>query len=283
MEISMELKLEEMDLGDRVKHFEMLQTTMVLDENQPICVRIDGKNFSTYTKHLKKPYDERLSKIMISTMNHLVEKSQAKLGYTQSDEISLVFFKTDENQEMFYAGKIQKLASILASMATAKFAQEISKVTGIPEKADDLALFDCRIWNVPTLYDAAEVFAWRQDDAIKNSISMAAYANFPHNSLQEKNSRTKIEMLAAKGIVWDDYPEFFKSGTYAKRTLVNVPMTDEMRKFPSNKDKDSFVRTDIVNFHHERLSRLKTPIDEILFKHVFDTASLKKQYKVSMK
>lgn len=279
----MELKVSEMDLGDRVKYFESLQTTVMLDEDQPICVRIDGKNFSTYTKHLKKPFDERLSKIMISTMNHLVEKSQAKLGYTQSDEISLVFFKTDENQEMFYAGKIQKLASILASMATAKFAQEISKVTGIPEKADDLALFDCRIWNVPTLYDAAEVFAWRQDDAIKNSISMAAYANFSHNSLQEKNSRTKIEMLAEKGIVWDDYPEFFKSGTYAKRTLVNVPMTDEMRKFPSNKDKESFVRTDIVNFHHERLSRASTPIDEILFQHVFDSANLKKQLKASMK
>lgn len=46
----MELKLSEMDLGDRVKHFESLQTTMMLDENQPICVRIDGKNFSTYTR-----------------------------------------------------------------------------------------------------------------------------------------------------------------------------------------------------------------------------------------
>lgn len=279
----MENNLAEMDLASRVKHFEMLQVSKALDEDKPICVRIDGKSFSTYTKHLKKPYDERLSKIMISTMNYLVEKSQAKLGYTQSDEISLVFFKTEENQNMFYAGRIQKLASILASMATAKFNQEIGKVTGIPEKADDLALFDCRIWNVPTLYDAAEVFAWRQDDAIKNSISMAAYANFSHNSLQEKSSRTKIEMLAAKGIIWDEYPEFFKSGTYAKRTLVQVPMTDEMKQFSINQGKDSFIRTDIENFYHERLSRASHPIDEILFQHVFENANLKKQQKAIIK
>jgi tRNA(His) 5'-end guanylyltransferase len=220
---------------------------------------------------------------MISTMNYLVEKSQAKLGYTQSDEISLVFFKTEEHQNMFYAGRIQKLASILSSMATAKFNQEISKSTEIPEKADDLALFDCRIWNVPTLYDAAEVFAWRQDDAIKNSISMAAYANFSHNSLQEKSSKTKIEMLAEKGIIWNDYPEFFKSGTYAKRTLVHVPMTEEMKQFTNNQGKDSFVRTDIENFYHERLSRASTPIDEILFQHVFENANLKKQLKVITK
>lgn len=64
---------------------------------------------------------------------------------------------------------------------------------------------------------------------------------------------------------------------------MNVPMTEEMKKFPSNKGKESFMRTDIVNFHHERLSRASTPIDEILFQHVFDTANLKKQLKAIMK
>jgi len=153
----------------------------------------------------------------------------------------------------------------------------------IPEKADDLGFFDCKAWNVPTLFDAAEVFVWRQEDAIKNSISMAAYANFPHKSLENKNSRTKIEMLAKKGIIWSEYPEFFKSGTYAKRTPIELPLTDEMKKFSSNKDKETFTRMDIQNFYHPRLSKEAMAFDKILFSHAFENAEIKKQSKMNMK
>jgi len=102
------MDLNELDLASRVKHYEMNHTKIALDENLPICVRIDGKTFSTYTRHLEKPFDKRLSQIMISTMNYLMEKTNAHLGYTQ----------TDEKQEIFYAGKVQKLTSILSSIAT---------------------------------------------------------------------------------------------------------------------------------------------------------------------
>lgn len=269
----MEIKYD--SLGDRVKEYEMAQASLCLDKEQPICVRIDGKSFHTYTKRMDKPFQQSLSDAMIATMNFLVEKTNARLGYTQSDEISLVFFKTDDKQEAFFGGRIQKLTSVLASMATAKFNQEAW--AKIPGKKDDFAYFDCRVWNTPTLKDAAEVFIWRQEDAIKNAISMAGYAHFSHKELEEKSSRVKIEMLAEKGIVWDDYPEFFKSGTYAKKRLVVSPMPEELKALKGNEGKDSFIRSEIYNFHYPRLSRVDSaPIEEFLFQDAFEASAAKK-------
>jgi tRNA(His) 5'-end guanylyltransferase len=260
-------------LGDRVKELESLQASACLDETQPICVRIDGKSFHTYTKGLARPYDKRLSDLMVETTNFLVEKTNAKLGYTQSDEISLVYFKTEDKQQNFFGGRIQKLTSVLASMATAKFNKEIVKK--IPEKVDSFAFFDCRVWNVPTLKDAAEVFIWRQEDAIKNAVSMAAHAHFSHKSVQGKSSRDKIEMLKEKGIIWEEYPEFFKSGTYSKRHLIEVPIPEEMKSFPANQGKETFVRAEIINLHYPRLSRVED-IENFLFKEDLNLSLNKK-------
>ncbi|NCP98212.1 hypothetical protein GW796_00695 [archaeon] len=259
-------------LGDRVKNLEMAQASLCLDEDSPICVRIDGKSFHTYTKGLVRPFDKRLSQAMIDTTNFLVEQTHAKLGYTQSDEISLVYFKTDDKQQSFFGGRIQKLTSVLASITTAKFNSEILK--NLTEKSDQFAIFDCRVWNVPTLQDAAEVFIWRQEDAIKNAISMAAQAHYSHTLLQGKNSATKIKMLAEIGVSWDDYPEFFKSGTYSKRNLVVTPMSEELKKFPGNENKESYLRTEIINFHYPRLNKIDN-IDNFLFQEYFNKENSK--------
>ena len=137
------------ELGDKLKALEMKYAGEKLDENLPICIRIDGKSFHTFTKGLKRPYDERLSNAMIETMNFLMDKSDARLGYTQSDEISLVLFKTASYQQGYFGSRVQKLTSILASMATAKFNDEVSK--NISEKKIYYAFFDCRAFNVPSL------------------------------------------------------------------------------------------------------------------------------------
>jgi tRNA(His) guanylyltransferase len=253
-------------LGDRVKAFESASAKVLLDENQPLCVRIDGKAFHTYTKGLERPYDERLSKIMIETTNYLVEKTDARLGYTQSDEISLVYFKTAPHQQGYFGSRMQKLVSVLASMATAKFNADIQ--LQIPEKKDAFAFFDCRVWNVPTLEDAAEVFIWRQDDAIKNAVSMAASAYYSHKFLHGKSSVDKINLLKDKGIIWQDYPDFFKSGTYSMRKHMEVVMDEEMRTLPGNEGKEKYLRSYIDNFHLPRMRNMENPT-AVLFDPIF--------------
>ncbi len=252
--------------GDKVKAFESASAKVVLDEDQPMCVRLDGKAFHTFTRGLARPYDKRLSDAMVETMNYLVEKTDARLGYTQSDEITLIYFKTAPHQQTYFGSRVQKLTSVLASMATARFNHEVHK--NIPEKADLFAFFDCRVWNVPTLQDAADVFIWRQDDAIKNAVSMAAHAKFSDKKLLGKNSKEKIQMLADEGIDWHAYPDFFKSGTYAMKKHKQVEMPDELKRKPGNEGKTHFLRSYIDNFHLKRL-RHNEKVVETLFDPVF--------------
>lgn len=250
--------------GDRLKAVEAVYAKAVIDPEKPFCVRLDGKAFHTYTKGLKRPYDKRLSDAMVQTMNYLMEKTEARLGYTQSDEISLVFYKLNPSQQQYLGGRVQKMTSIFAAMATAKFNQLVSLT--IPEKVDTLALFDARVWSVDSLNDAAEVIVWRQEDAIKNAISMAAHSEFSNKELHKKNSKEKIEMLASKGLMWDNYPEFFKSGTFAMRKHIEVPvdLSGEQKKYQTS---DVALRTVTENFHLPRI-RDQKGWEEILFSPV---------------
>lgn len=160
------------ELGDRMKFYEAIEVKRVLMPTLPICCRLDGKCFSKFTKDLARPYDEKFSKIMIDITRYLVEETNACIGYTQSDEISLILYSEDIKSQTFFNGRIQKLNSVLASMATAKLMYLL--FTNFPKKIKELPSFDCRIWNVPSKIEAVNNLIWRQMDCSKNSISMAA-------------------------------------------------------------------------------------------------------------
>jgi tRNA(His) guanylyltransferase len=206
------------DLGDRMKEYELAEAGRRLMGRLPICARIDGKRFSKFTAQLARPYDERLSRLMVDTTRSLVEETGALAGYTQSDEISLLFFSDDPKVQLFLDRRIQKLTSVLASMATAFFNARVP--TCLPEKSGDLALFDCRVWSVPSTVEAANTFLWRELDATKNSVSMAARSVYPHEALHDRSGSEMQELLFAKGINWNDYPAFFKRGTFVLRRTV---------------------------------------------------------------
>ena len=216
-------------LGDRMKAYEMQFAGVRAMKGIPLLARLDGRSFHTFTRGLQRPYDQRLSDCMIETTKFLVEETHAKVGYTQSDEISLVWhIPVDSTSEFMFDGRIQKLTSILSGLASVKFMKLIME--NIPEKADKVPVFDCRVWQVPTKELAADAFLWRELDATKNSISMAAHAYFSHKSLQGLNGSEKQELLwSQKGINWNDYPAFFKRGTYVQRKTFMIEMTEAER------------------------------------------------------
>lgn len=233
------------DLGDRMKEYEMAEAGRRLMARLPILARIDGKRFSRFTEGLPRPYDERLSRLMVATTRHLVEESAALAGYTQSDEISLLFHSDDRKVQLFLDRRVQKLTSILASMTTAVFNAGLA--AAIPERAGSLALFDCRVWAVPNEDEAANAFLWRELDATKNSVSMAARAYYSHGELHDRTSSEMQEMLFAKGVNWNDYPAFFKRGTFVlRRTLERKFTTAELESLPpkhaARTDPDLVVR-----------------------------------------
>jgi tRNA(His) guanylyltransferase len=223
--------MENDSLGDRMKTYEMAEAGRCLMPGLPVMMRLDGKAFHTFVKGLERPFDKRLTDLMVATTKFLVEETNAVVGYTQSDEISLVLYTDNQHSQLFFDGRIQKLASVVASMATAFFNRELPKC--IPEKADKFAYFDNRVWNVPSLSEAANTLIWRELDATKNAISMAAQHYYSHNELHEKNGSEKQEMLFAKGVNFNDYPSFFKRGSYVRRVdrLVKFS-TDELARLP---------------------------------------------------
>lgn len=206
-----------MNLGDRIKIYEKMETSDRFMPMLPIYARIDGRSFSKFTKGMTKPYDSTLSKIMMEVTKYLVQETGACIGYTQSDEISLVFNQKSIDSDVFFSGKKQKMVSVLAGLATAKFVE--LALTFYPKECEKrLPVFDCRVFQVPSKVEAVNCFVWRSQDAIRNSVQMAGRAVFSHSELDRKNQNQILDMLInEKGINWNDYPKFFKEGTFWQR------------------------------------------------------------------
>jgi tRNA(His) 5'-end guanylyltransferase len=218
-------------LGDRMKVYEMAEAGRRATPLLPLLARLDGRCFSTFTRGLRRPYDERLSRCMRNLTSKLVEETSACCGYTQSDEITLAWYTTNLKTELFFGGRYQKMTSVLAGMAALEFEAQLR--AELPEKAGRGAVFDCRAWTVPTTEEAANAFLWREQDAVKNSISSAAQSVFSHKQLFGKHTGEMQEMLFQKGINWNDYPAFFKRGTYLQRKSVSRPFTvEELAELP---------------------------------------------------
>lgn len=211
--------------------FEADETNRYLDETCPIMIRLDGRSFHTFTRGLTRPYDHRLSDLMVDLTKYLVQETHAVIGYTQSDEISLVLYKDKPNTQLFFAGRIHKIVSITASMATCYFNKHVKEF--IPEKASINAHFDSRAWSVPSLDEAVESLARREHDAIKNSIATACRTHFGHDRVFLKDTNEMKAMLLEKGIDWNLLSEHFKRGTYVKRYVKSDVMSfAELEKLP---------------------------------------------------
>lgn len=244
-------------LGDRMKRYENI-SRISLTRRIPVIIRIDGKAFHTFTKGLNKPFDSILMRSMQETMKFLCENIQGcVLGYTQSDEITLVLtdYQTITTDAWFGYG-VQKMCSIAASLATVAFnksfrcnaenyiaehtaAQESGEYPQTTEEAykyhkyiatlqkciEKNALFDARVFSIPK-DEVCNCLIWRQQDATRNSIESVGQANFPHRQLQNKTCNMIQEMLwAERNINWNDFPTDCKRGScsYKKETEIKMP------------------------------------------------------------
>ncbi len=213
------------DLGDRMKVYELAEAGRRLMPLLPVLARLDGRAFHCFTRDLERPFDPVFSRMMIDTTLWLAEQTNAVVAYTQSDEITLAWLAAGPDSQVFFDGRIAKLTSVLAALATVRFNQLVGE--RLPGHASRLPVFDCRVWNVPNRDEAANAFLWRERDATKNSVSMAARACFGHAELDGKSAAQMHEMLWQKGVNWNDYPAYFKRGSFVQRRTVRRPFTTE--------------------------------------------------------
>lgn len=177
-----------------------------------IVARIDGRNFTKLTKEkhaFKKPFDEKFRDIMVETVQHLMTCGfKIIYGFTQSDEISLLF----DLKEAAFSRKLRKYNSILAGEASAKF----SLLLG------DMGVFDCRISQLPRIQDVVDYFRWRNEDAHRNALNAHCYWLLRNQgkSVQQatqmikgKSTAFKNELLFEQGINFNKLPNWQKRGT----------------------------------------------------------------------
>lgn len=216
-------------LGTRMKSYEYV-TRKYLERKSPVILRLDGKAFHSFTRGLKKPFDDIFVKSMQDTMKCLCENIQGcVLGYTQSDEITLVLVDYQSEEACaWFDNNIQKIVSVSASMATLAFnnafwnnfsdylnENQIDDLEFIEMMYKKLwtAMFDSRVFTLPK-EEVVNCLIWRQQDAIRNSIQSVGQANFSHNQLHGKNCSNIQDMLMLeKGINWNDYPTHLKRGS----------------------------------------------------------------------
>lgn len=220
--------MKEDALGDRMKDFESRETSRRFLPYIPVYARVDGRGFSKFTRGADKPFDAAISAAMIAATRHLVEKTHADIGYVQSDEISLVWTTREPGEEMFFKGKVQKMASVLAGLATASFIKALLEGERA-EWVDRLPHFDARVIQLPNREEAANMLLWREMDARKNAISMAAHAHFSHKSLHGLNGREKLDRLAEAGVDFDAYPVAFRRGAFLRRETRTMTMPESVR------------------------------------------------------
>ncbi|MBW4623660.1 MAG: hypothetical protein KME17_30405 [Cyanosarcina radialis HA8281-LM2] len=203
------MKFEQLDAKLRI--FETAHDLCVLPEIFMVA-RLDGRNFTRLTKEIhnfEAPFDPQFRDYMVATVEHLMNCGfRIVYGYTQSDEISLLFHRDEES----FSRKLRKFNSILAGEASAKLSLLLGRI----------AVFDCRISQLPTLNLVVDYFRWRNEDAHRNALNAHCYwmlrksgdsAVAATEKLDKLSTSDKNEMLYQRlGINFNDLPNWQKRG-----------------------------------------------------------------------
>lgn len=250
-----------------------------LANRTPVILKLDGKQFKIFTKHLNKPFDNIIAITMQDTMRYLCEHiTNCVLGYTQSDEIILVLcdYKKPTSQS-WLNNNTQKICSAAASMASMIFNKLFNEnidelndqtygncdpklmqlILNYDACAEHGAIFDCCAFNVPK-HDVNDCLIWRQTDAINASIRAVAQSEFSNKRLTDKTEKQMLEMLRKeRNIDWSEYPEHLKYGSCCIQTeeLFTKPNGEKCTrqswiidsKIPLFEENTSYVN-DRINF-----------------------------------
>lgn len=240
-------------LGDRMKSFEAISSGRLM-KRTPVIIRLDGKSFHTFTKKINstndpsmvdQPFSQKLHKVMSQTMVALCNSIQnAKIGYSQSDEISILLtdwttFTTDQ----WFGGNVQKIVSVSASLATAYFNHYYAVEFNVNySEVRNLAFFDSRVFNLPK-EEVNNYFIWRQNDASRNSVQMLGHYHFSQKQMHCKNNSEIQDMLMLeKGVNWNDTSTWKKRGfcyhTNQLQLDVEIPIFTQSKDYINNYIKD---------------------------------------------
>eukprot|EP00466_Bigelowiella_natans_P010162 jgi/Bigna1/82370/fgenesh1_pg.91_\ len=240
-----------------------------IDPSMPFIMRLDGHRFHTVEREWVVRA-VRLSKAMVLTTRDLLRHyHSATCAYVQSDEITLVFpsamatanvgvdddninnpAATKDMQSMLtHRGRLQKLASLCAGLASVRFNYNLSN----SERWGSLVMGATMMMTTMITHDdddgggveGCKNVLWRFDDCIRNSQVLMAQQHFSHEQLYKGyhcavrfsvkvSSKAAVHKLkAAKGIDWRDTTPEFRFGSLLKREKYVRDGYDPKRQIPT--------------------------------------------------
>lgn len=226
-------------LDNRMRSFEK-SLDRIMPQDIYLLARLDGHGFTRLTKkewNLERPFDVKFRDIMVETLKHIMGTDfRVLFGYTQSDEISLLFHPKDE----LFNRKERKLLTILSG--------EVSSFFSL--KAERLGVFDCRLIPLPTLDDVVDYFRWRQEDSHRNSLNGHCYWALRNNGhsvaeatkvIKTMSNPEKRDLLLEYGIDYTTLPSWQRHGIcayfqeekrigYNPKTKAEVPCVRKVLK-----------------------------------------------------
>lgn len=262
--------MDKTSLGDRMKMYEKAYSRKAMPL-LPVIARLDGRAFHSWCRGLDRPFDKDFMSVMQKTTELMTGETGACIGYTQSDEITLIFYSNKTESQIFFDGKLNKMTSVLASMCTAFFNKEVCNNNRLKDKP--LATFDCRVFQVPTLEEAVNCLIWREQDATRNSILSVAQSKFSHKEMNGKNTKILQEMMFQKDRTnWSkDFTSQQKRGSYYQRVVSERQFTTaELKNLPpmhdAHKNPGLVVRrTDVKRVEFPPLSRISNRVDVVFY------------------
>lgn len=210
------MKLNWNELADNMKRMEKAESTK-LDANKTIVIRLDMRSGGSFVKGLNKPFDNSFSEAMEHTAKELAKQVQgAQLVYFGSDEITILLFKNKVKKEFtpFFEGKLQKIVSLTAAIATAEFNKawyEIINKTKDTDYKEILqrklfnARFDSRAFNIEgEINEALSSIWWRMKDVSRNSVQMLGRKYFSQKQVQNLKTYEVENKLDSIGHNWEN-------------------------------------------------------------------------------
>lgn len=204
-------------LGDTFKKVERSYGSTISKWPAYTIIRIDGRAFHSYLRHAQRPFDPDFICAMGTVAETLAKEMQGcSLAYHQSDEISFVMSPPSTKSEPWMGGRVQKMVSLSAALASVSLLQAYRPRTYKAQASggSPLPTFDSRVFCLPNKKDVESYFQWRVQDATRNSISMLAQAHFSPKQLHGMKSGQMRGMLEEKGIWWEHLPYEWKHGQW---------------------------------------------------------------------
>jgi tRNA(His) 5'-end guanylyltransferase len=190
----------------------------------PVCLRLDGRSFHTFTRGFERPFDARFEEAMDAACRALLAADLGiELAYVQSDEITILI----PQDRVPYDGRLEKLVSVPASLCASAFALALSAAgTELPGPP----AFDARVLTLDSEDDALAALAERQLDALKNAVSMLVHWTLvlgegltprqAHDRLMPLNMRERIALSESLGAPFAEVDRARKLGRVHTFELV---------------------------------------------------------------